>query len=659
MDNNLTTLQSILKITIFACITFAAFFLLFKNLRKIIKTVRTGKSDARTTNPSHRIKKVIKIALFQNKILRDTKAGAVHIAIFWGFLVLLFSAGESVIQGFIPHFSLNFLKYFYTGISFLTDIFCILIVLAVIVALFRRFVIKVPRLQGDAGENKDAAIVLCTILIIVLSLMINIAASEVILPKEYSGHFINYLLQRAIESHPQLFASVSWWIHILSIFAFMNYLPFSKHLHVYFSIPNVYFSDDTQKALKQMNFEDETIEKFGAKDIRDLSWKSIFDSYTCTHCGRCTAVCPANQIGMELDPRNFIIQIRKRAEDIGSHLKKKEEPEDKDFANEFINKETLWECTTCGACMQECPVNIEHIPAIMEFRRGQLLMESDFPAEFQTVYSNLENNASPWAFPQESRLEWAVGLNVKQCRDNPNFEFLYWVGCAGAFDEKAKKTSQAMIKILDEAGINYAVLGNEEKCNGDIARRTGNEYLADMMIKDNIEILKNYNVKKIITTCPHCYNTFKNEYPAFGLKTQVIHHTELINNLLDSNKLNLKSKLSESITYHDSCYLGRYNNIYKAPREILNKINSADVPETQNNSSKSLCCGAGGGGMFKETKPDQKINIKRAEELIKTGCDTIALNCPFCHTMLEDATKAINKDKLKIKDIAELVAERL
>lgn len=669
-----------IKTIIFAFIFAFAMTLLYINLKKLFDLLKAGKPDIRWDNIGGRIVHTIKVAFFQSKIFRDSAAGPLHAGIFWGFLVLLFSASESVIQGFYHDFSLSFLGPVYTLITLLTDIFCVIIIVMVIFALMRRFVLKVERLRGDASERKDALIVLGSIFIIVTSLLLEKASARLIYPvsgwafQPVSSALAGFF---SIESAGIVY-EICWWVHIITILAFMNYLPFSKHLHVYTSILNVFFSPmGPVNKLEKIDFEDESAEKFGVVDIDDLSWKSILDGYTCTHCGRCTSVCPANFTGKELSPREIIVQIRERTMDAGHALLKKKaggngseedkgltEEEQKTLEKTFVggyeSVEALWQCTTCGACMQECPVNIEHVPAIIGMRRNLVMMEANFPSELQPSFSDLETNASPWSFSAAERADWAEGLDIPTAADNPDFDVLFWVGCAGSFDDRAKKISIAFSKLLKKAEVNFAILGTEEQCNGDLARRTGNEYLADMLIKMNIETLSRYNVKKIVTICPHCFNTFKNDYPDFGGNFEVIHHATFLKDLIENGKIKLKKNGIKKIAYHDSCYLGRYNNIYDDPRDTLKKVPGLSVIEPERTGDRGFCCGAGGGQMFMEENVGKRVNVERTEELLKTGADTLALNCPFCMTMITDGVKAKDKDEeVKVLDIAEIILENL
>jgi len=660
-------------------IIFIAIFLLalsyfIYNVQTLISYLKLAKPENRTNRIWERIKQTITVAFLQSKILRDRDAGIIHAGIFWGFLILLFSAANSVFTGFGINHLFNYLGPVFSIITILTDIFCVAIIIAVIWALIRRFITKVKRLQVE-GEKLEAALILITIFFIVSALLIE-NASLIALDGDASWAIrpIAGLISLSI---PVNTASVihesAYWIHILLILAFMNYLPFSKHLHVLTSVPNVFLSNiGPVNKLSNIDFEDESNEKYGVSDVEDFKWKTLLDGYTCTHCGRCTSVCPANITGKILDPREIIIQIRERTMDKMPILLKTKENEhytpteeeqdilDKPFLGEYESIEALWQCTTCGACMQECPVNIEHVPAIVEMRRSLVMMEANFPELLQNTFGNLETNSTPWAFPSSERADWAEGLGINTAAELQEFDVLFWVGCAGSFDDRAKKVSVAFSRLMQKAGVNFAILGTEEQCNGDVARRTGNEYLADMMIKANIETLNQYKFKKVVATCPHCFNTFKNDYPTFGANYDVVHHTQFIMELIKDGKLTLKDNTEyfESLTYHDSCYIGRYNNIYDEPRKTLLTVPGLEIKEVKRSKDKGLCCGAGGGQMFLEETAGKRVNIERTEELLSTGTNTIAVNCPFCMTMISDGVKAKEAD-VKVKDISEIILDNV
>lgn len=728
-----------IKAIIFSLVLLAAFAGIIINSRRLIDFLRLGKWSDRFQNVGERLNRVLVVALGQSKIFRDPIAGPLHAFIFWGFLALIFAVIESIGEGLTGGaFSLSFLSPVYSVITVSQDIFVALVMVSVVAALWRRFVSKVKRLQGDEHEKRDAALILLAIFTIVLSLTIA-NATRIAMGGQYAHEIrpLASLVSRLflVESGGVLVAAswagilyeVAWWVHIVFVLGFMNYLPYSKHLHVMTSLPNVYFSRLAPKSyLSLINFEDESITKYGASDVEDLTWKQLLDGDTCTHCGRCTSVCPANITGKVLDPRWIIVATRLRMLDKAPYLTQKsaygfknwgialeteklatsgdtleahsdgnemsdpvpalerrgsnaqgvllfekpkateEEVEAKKFVGDYIPEAMLWQCTTCQACMQECPVMIEHVPEIIDLRRNLVMMEASFPPELQSAFSSMENNFSPWAFSPSERGDWAHGMSietlaefdVKQASEPKETPVLFWVGCAGSFDQRAKKITQAFAELMQLSGIDFRILGNEEKCTGDPARRMGNEYLAQMLIRENVDTLNRYKVTKIVTTCPHCFNAIKNEWPDFGGQYEVVHHTEFIKDLLDKGRINPSGELLERVTYHDSCYLGRSNDIYEAPRTALESIPGLDIVEMPRSASRGLCCGAGGGQMWMEEREGKRINIERTEEAIATGAAVVSTACPFCMTMISDGVKAKDAgDTVKVKDVAELILE--
>lgn len=657
-------------------IAFALFFIASISFftfsgKKLLATLRLGKSEDRFDNIPKRLKNVLTIALLQTKLLREPLAGTLHVLIFWGFITLSVVVVESIIEGLVGHFSFSFLGSAYSVITFSQEIFCLLVMLGVIGSLWRRFITKVKRLQVDAHGSKDAALILTWIFLIVsFTLLQN--STRISLGAYQAGmqYPISSFLSSFFEYSRTTYIAEKffWWAHIGLVLAFLNYLPYSKHLHVLTSIPNVFFASLKPKgALKPINLQDETLTTFGTVDVEDLTWKQLLDGYTCTECGRCESVCPANLTGKPLSPRKIIVDTRRRTSEkspmmIAGQLESNQPVAANTLLDNYITEDELWSCTTCMACVNECPVMIEHVDEIVDMRRALVLNESRFPPEVKTVFDNLERNFTPWGFSHSTRADWAEGLNIPKMAeigDAKNVDVLFWVGCAGAYDARYKKVSVAFSKLMQQAGIKFAILGTEEKCNGDAARRMGNEYLAQTMMAENIETLNKYNVKKIVATCPHCFHSLKKEYPQFGGNFDVVHHTDFLNQLVEEGKIKVqeKKKSAETITYHDSCYLARYNDVIDSPRATL-EATGAQLVEMPRSKDKGLCCGAGGGRMWMEERIGKRINIERTEEALSTNASTVASACPFCMTMMNDGVKAKEAaEKVQVKDIAEILLE--
>ncbi|NQW29117.1 MAG: 4Fe-4S dicluster domain-containing protein [Ignavibacteria bacterium] len=666
---------------IFILILLLALGLFVKSSLRLISYLKLAKYTDRFSNLGARLKQTLVVGFGQSKILRDKSAGPIHAMIFWGFLVLMSSAAEMILEGLHEGWSFNFLGPVYSVLTVLTDVFCVLIIIGTFMSLYRRYVKRVKRLQVE-GERLEAGLILVTIFLIVSALFVQNGLRQPVFGADFSwavrplsGPILGLLSSVLGEGGSAVMFSIAWWMHAVLILGFLNYLPFSKHLHVLTSIPNVFFGPiEPTNALEKIDFEEEGAEKFGIVDFEDFTWKTILDGYTCTHCGRCTSVCPANQTGKVLDPRAIIVAINERTMDKAPLLIKQKNGDqltaeeqvtfDKKLVGDYVSAEALWACTTCGACMTECPVNIEHVPAIVGMRRSMVMMDSAFTDEsalLPDVYGNMETNSVPWGgFGHADRAQWADGLGIKTAAEDSNMEVLFWVGCAGSYDDRSKKISVAFSELMKIAGVEFRILGTEENCNGDVARRTGNEYLAGSLTKTNIETFNKYGIQKIVATCPHCFNTLKNEYPQFGAKFEVVHHTQFIKELIDSGRLKIKKEsVSEfTVTYHDSCYLGRYNDEFEAPRATLNSIPGLNVLEPARNSDKGLCCGAGGGRMFMEETVGERVNIVRTNELLETGATTIAVNCPFCTTMITDGVKAADAgDRVAVKDISEILLD--
>jgi Fe-S oxidoreductase/nitrate reductase gamma subunit len=649
------------------------------SVQRLIGELRVGRlDDSRWNDIPTRFWNFLRIGLGQQKIFRDSIAGPMHAAIFWGFCVLTTGTVEFIAAGIVPGFSFSsFLPdpvyRFYTANQ---DVWGALVIAAVSMALWRRLTKRVARLQGAETHPNDPLLILSWIGALMVTMFAYEAFEMVARPELLSAtyHPISYALARVLAFLPPDVADgghrVAWWTHGLLVLGFLNYLPFSKHLHVVASLPNVYLSNTSGPGvigvMTPMDLEaDDAV--FGAKDIEDLSWKSLLDGFACTECGRCTSVCPAHITGKALNPRKIIINVRERLEEktrAGGVMT--EAVTAKTLLDGYITEEELWACTSCRACVQECPVSIDQLSVINELRRHLVLAESRFPEEVMPAFEAMEQKGSPWAFDPGDRGKWAAGMEIptmaEMAERNEAPEVLYWVGCMGSFDDRSKKTTVAFAKILQAAGVKFAILGQEEKCNGDAARRMGNEYLYQMLAKDNVETLEKYGVQTIVTACPHCFHQLGNEYPQFGGNYDVIHHSTYIESLMKAGRVPIRQDLHEPVrtfTYHDSCYLGRYNDVYESPRETLRRalpmVNLVEMPRSKD---RGLCCGAGGGRMFMEENVGKRINAERAEEALATGATDIAVACPFCMTMLGDSVAA-RDPKVRVRDIAEVVAGEL
>lgn len=657
------------RVTVFTFLLTAAVVFFCYSSSRLIRRLRIGKAEPRCDRIGTRLKKVLTVAFGQSKLLRDPVAGVMHFCIFWGFMILLSAVAEALVQGFQPGFTLKVLGPLFTPLAAAQEAIGALVILSCLFALARWYLFPPRRYFGreiTGHVRLDAALILLLILTIMISMFAANAGAMALSGEREPARFVSGLIVPAFaasERAPAWF-EFFWWTHIAVILGFLNYLPYSKHLHILTSIPNVFFASVRPRgALTSLNFEDEAAESFGAADIPDLTWKQLLDGFTCTDCGRCTAACPASITGKPLSPRKIIMNVRERASEYSLPARPgpaAEKTPGRRLLDGLISEQELWDCTTCRACMQECPVMIEHVPTIMEMRRYLVLTESRFPAELTQTFKNLENSCNPWGFSADSRADWARDLDVKtMAQVNGEAEWLYWVGCAGSFDARYQKVSRAMVKIMNAAGIQFAILGNEEKCNGDPARRSGNEYLAQMLISDNIETLNRYRVKKIVTTCPHCFNTLKNEYPGFGGEYEVVHHAEFIDRLVRSGRIGIRPGTETRIAFHDSCYIGRYNRIYDEPRNLIARAGAPPL-EMKRSRTRGLCCGAGGGRMFMEETIGKRINVERTEEALALDPRIIATECPFCMTMLSDGLKAKNADeRVHVRDIAEILADSL
>lgn len=648
-----------------------------------VKNWERGRPDNRRTTLANASKRFgnFRSGVYMRTLLREPGAGVMHSMIYFGFLVLLGVTTVLEINHQLPT-SAKFLHgNVYRAYSFVGDAAGLVFLVGIGWAFLRRYGPKVWRPYRIQGKTKPEHLV---ILGVFAAIGISGFGAEMYrialdgMPEFERWSFIGYPLASLVEGNANNVGwhQIWWMLHVVSFIAFLIILPTTMLRHMFTSPLNMYLSEKDRpkgamKAMPNLVEGDTELETFGASVIEDFTWKQLLDTDACTMCGRCTSVCPAHATGKPLDPREIVLKTGEIMARTGTPEVSPPIGVDKDVTVsadsmfERITGEELWACTSCKACDEICPVNIEILDKILDMRRYLTLMESDFPSELGGAFRAMENSSNPWGMSQSERADWAGKLgNVKVIAGGDPFtsEYLYWVGCAGSFDDKNKKVTQAMAQLLERAEIDFAILGPAENCTGDSARRSGNEYLFQMLASANIETLNAMGVKKIITQCPHCFNTLANEYPQLGGHYEVVHHSQFLEWLVDQGRLDLsKATLPERVVYHDSCYLGRHNDVYLAPRRVLGQLGGIEVVEAPRNGNKGMCCGAGGARMWMEENIGEKVNDVRAGELIGTGASKVATACPFCYIMMDDGVKAVadDPDSVKVADIAIHVAEAL
>ena len=653
-----------------------------------------GKEEIRWDELPARIKALIINGFLQIKTWKDAYPGIMHGLIFFGFFVLIFGAafdaGEFHITEPLLGWSFN-RGNFYLGFAFLMQAFGLCVLIGVLMAMLRRYVIKPERLayKGKSDNTADDAIALLFILGIVVTgflisaLRIRVTYQET--PWE-SVRFVSwgiaaYALAGVETSTALTLHKVMWWTHTFIVLGFIAYIPYSRLLHIITTPANHFFASLKPTGYIEPIRDIENQESFGVSKLEEFTWKQIFDSDACTRCGRCQDGCPAYLTGKHLSPKKLVQDIKTHWLEIApAAIKAKvaavlaaegaevaapvaEATEGtapgKALLGDVVSMHELWDCTNCMYCVENCSASIEHVQKIIDMRRYKVLTEADFAPELQLTYRNMENNSNPWGIGAHMRADWAKEMGIKTLAEDPNVEYLFYVGCAGSFDDRGKKISVAFAKILQAAGVSFGILGTEEGCCGDSAMRGGNEYLFQSQAQANIEIMNGYGVKKIIAICPHGYNCIKKDYPNFGGNYEVYHHTEIIADLIAKGKIKLTKSQDGIFTYHDSCFLGRYNKVYDQPRAILNAIPGMKLAEMDRNLSKSFCCGAGGARMWMEEE-GERINNARTDQAIATNAGTIAVGCPFCLTMLSDGIKDKQQsEKMVALDISEIVIKAM
>ncbi|MFG6119425.1 heterodisulfide reductase-related iron-sulfur binding cluster [Thalassobacillus sp. B23F22_16] len=691
---------------LFLGVTIYGFYLFVRVVMTRIAYIKLGRKFEFDGEIKERLKNIWIYVFGQKKLLKDKKSGIIHVMMFYGFILVQFGAIDFIWKGLAPDSHLP-LGPFYPGFTFFQELVTLMILVAVVWAFHRRYVEKLVRLK----RGFKAGLVLLFIGALMLSVLIGNGMGLI-----WHGHEgawtepVATLIANAFGWMSPTAAAVvffvMWWIHLLVLLSFLVYVPQSKHAHLLAAPVNVFLTRQTLPGkLSKIDFDvdDETAEEdvsFGVGKIEDFSQLQMIDFYACVECGRCTNVCPATGTGKMLSPMDLIIKLRDQLTEKGAAVTGKspwvpayafsntqgnqlakmaqtqgggeaaasvEAAQNHNLIGDVITEEELWACTTCRNCEDQCPVMNEHVDKIIDLRRYLVLTEGKMDPDAQRAMTNIERQGNPWGLSKKEREDWRdqepdVRIpTVKELKkEGEEFDYLFWVSSMGAYDNRSQKIALAFAKLMNEAGIKFAILGNKERNSGDTARRMGNEFLYQELVEKNIKEFEKNDVKKIITIDPHAYNTFKNEYPDFGFEAEVYHHTELLAEWLKDGRLKPVNEVKETITYHDSCYLGRYNEVYQPPREVLEMIPGVKLVEMKRNRENGMCCGAGGGMMWMEEKAGHRVNVARTEQALETSPTMISSGCPYCLTMLSDGTKAKEvEESVGTMDIAEILAKSI
>ncbi|MEZ4401957.1 MAG: (Fe-S)-binding protein [Kofleriaceae bacterium] len=700
-----------MSIVLFVILLAAAFTFFARTMWLFGRAVATGVAD-----PRPRIDqlpaRLVSVGVYffgQKKVAEEGpmhRTSKHHLFIFWGFMIITIATVDLLVSGVVPPLALHrwLPGILYRPLYGLIDVFNLIVLVMVTWAVIRRTLVR-PSL---IPMSVDAGLILGAIASLMITHFLfhgyEVAHARALGNPAPEGMFISRavggFLSPVSASAAHRGAQFSYWLHVIIVLTFLNYLPYSKHIHLLGALPNIFTRNLSTRTLDlpKLDLEDET--QWGVGSYQQFSWKSLLDTYACTECARCSNYCPAYNTGKNLSPMQLIHDIRYEMLDrvaladkiaalegnvaglaeyaarTGLDQPGHEHPDlvaakaDLAAAQQLsadmprltggrVAEDTLWACTTCGACQEVCPVFIEHPMKIIQMRQNLVLEQEKVPGELGRMWKNVERQSNPWGIAASKRMDWAEGLDVPTIEDHPNPEYLLWVGCAGAFDARIVKQTRAMVTVLRAAKVDFAVLGHSEGCTGDPARRAGNEMLFQMLAEQNVETINATGVKKVVTSCPHCLHTLKQDYPQFGGDWEVVHHTQLIDHLIKAGKLEVGGSPAERVTYHDSCYLGRWNKEFDAPRDVLAALAPAGgITELTRNKRHGFCCGAGGGRMFMEEHDGERVNLNRTDEILATGVDTVAVACPFCTIMITDGVKQRNQDDhVQVLDIAELVAQ--
>ncbi|MFD2044390.1 (Fe-S)-binding protein [Ornithinibacillus salinisoli] len=678
----------------FVAITGYAFYLFARVIATRVAYIRLGKKSEFDKDIKERINRIIKVVFGQSKLLKDKKSGIIHVMMFYGFILVQFGAIDMIVKGLSPGNHLPF-GIFYPGFTFFQEIVTLMILVAVIWAFYRRYIEKLVRLK----RGLKAGLVLIFIGTLMLSVLFGNGMALIWHGEDTTWtEPIASLIASGFAWLPETAAItlfyIAWWVHTMTLLTFLVYVPQSKHAHLIAAPINVFFSKRVPGKLNKIDFEIDEEENeedisFGVGKVEDFEQLQMIDFYACVECGRCTDVCPASGTGKMLSPMDLMVKIRDHLTEKGAAVTGKSAwvpsyafagtqgnlvssgkneaaatVQSASLIGDVITEEEINACTTCRNCEDACPVMNEHVDKIIDLRRYLVMTEGKMDSDVQRAVMNIERQGNPWGLSKKDRIKWrdmdetAYIPTVKELKkEDKEFEYLFWVSSMGSFDSRSQKIALAFAKLMNQAGINFAILGNKEANSGDTARRIGNEFLFQEIAEKNIKEFTKNDVKKIVTIDPHAYNIFKNEYPDFGFEAEVYHHTQLLYDLVMNGKLKPGRAINEKLTYHDSCYLGRYNGVYDPPREILRSIPGLELVEMDRNRENGMCCGAGGGLMWTEETTGNRINVARTEQALAVEPTMISSACPFCLTMLSDGTKAKEvEEDISTMDVAEILA---